>query len=79
MKRRDRKYETSGQCYLMQSGEAVFIAEVWTHIILQQVAHWWKNQMRKHLNFHFKYEILSCLFLLKQISMPYTLWVSSAQ
>lgn len=39
MKQRDRKYETSGQCYLMQSGEAIFIDEVWTHIILQQVAH----------------------------------------
>lgn len=35
-----------GQSYLMQGGETVFIAEVWTHIVLQQVAYWWKDRWR---------------------------------
>lgn len=33
----------------MQSGETVFVAEVWTHIILQQVANWWKERWRNTL------------------------------
>ena len=37
-----------GHSYLMQGGEAVFIAEVWTHIVLQQVAHWWKRDGEAH-------------------------------
>lgn len=36
----------------MQSGEAVFIAEVWTHVILQQVAHWRERETEKHINKH---------------------------
>lgn len=46
---RENGVETVGQCYLVQSGETVFVAEVWTHIILQQVANWWKKTWRSEL------------------------------
>lgn len=36
-----------GFSYLMQGGEAVFVAEVRAHVIPQQVAHWRENGMEK--------------------------------
>lgn len=33
--------------YLMQGGEAVFVAEVRAHVIPQQVAHWREKGMEK--------------------------------
>lgn len=31
----------------MQGSEAVFVAEVRTHVVPQQVAHWWEKGIKK--------------------------------
>lgn len=36
-----------GWSYLMQGGEAVFVAEVRAHVVPQQVAHWWEEKTEK--------------------------------
>lgn len=39
----------------MQCGEAVFVAEVRAHIVLQQVAYWGKREAEKHINGEYFY------------------------
>lgn len=43
---RQKGGDTIERRYLMQGGETVLVAEVWAHIILQQVAYWWKERQR---------------------------------
>lgn len=43
----EEEWRAEGWSYLMQGGEAVFVAEVRAHVVPQQVAHWWERKTEK--------------------------------